>query len=144
MEDKARHSEDGNQIQSLQMAELLPIVMDTKLPVFLLGDMNSTESVEEGSVYKQVANAGFKDVWKRNWKKQDGNTCCFSETLDEKDGTLSKRTDFVFYKGARSMIYSNSYIVGANEASRTDSGLWPSSHAGLVSHMVFYRNWSKN
>lgn len=138
-------NDEEQRLQSLQMKELVRAISDTKNPIILLGDFNSSPESEAGSAYHIALESGYADMWKHRFRNApEGNTCCYGETLDDPTDVLYERIDHVFYKpglGRRAFNFTRSYVLGDEVDSRGDAGLWPSDHAGLVSHFVFYQRY---
>jgi endonuclease/exonuclease/phosphatase family metal-dependent hydrolase len=119
--------------QVAQGQEIIDGPAATPLPVVLLGDMNSAagEGVpgeSETPTYDNYLAAGFVDVWATKRGRESGFTCCQSADLDD-PSELFERIDFVFVRNGPTAIAIER--VGEEEADRTDSGFWPSDHAGL-------------
>jgi hypothetical protein len=80
----------------------------------------------DGGAYGILRRAGFVDAWTRG----GGLTCCHAVELHDPNPTLTKRVDLVLTKrGFRSLRID---VVGEEPADRTEGGLWPSDHAGVV------------
>jgi endonuclease/exonuclease/phosphatase family metal-dependent hydrolase len=105
-----------------QAQVLAQALADEKLPVVLVGDLNSLPGTEGEAV---LAAAGFQDAWAALEDGAPGLTCCFLEDLTLPD-TLETRIDYVLTRGA---IQPRAFtIVGSEEQV---AGLWPSDHAGV-------------
>jgi hypothetical protein len=78
--------------------------------------------------------AGFVDAWSLEHPGTDGFTCCQAETLDNDPSALDQRLDLVLFRGGFQV--RDVELVGEEDADRTESGLWPSDHAGVVSTLV--------
>ncbi|MBC2735441.1 MAG: hypothetical protein HF981_13870 [Desulfobacteraceae bacterium] len=113
-------------------------------PTLLLGDINSSPADEPirtqlpfGTIvppYMQLVNAGYFDAWPLRPGKPKGFTCCFGEDLSEK-ADLYERIDIIFSSEKPNRVRAN--VVGNSPSDRTDSGLWPSDHAGLAGRLRF-------
>lgn len=131
-------------IQQLQTAELLAELAAEEHPVVLVGDFNSSPADPFPAPYGQLAFAGYTDTWlRRLGRPEDGATCCFTETLDDPTATLTSRIDLVWARtSATAPPFDDGIgpvratVVGEELRDRTDGGLWPSDHAGVVSSMV--------
>lgn len=131
-------------IQAAQAQELLALVADETVPVIVVGDFNSAPEDPFPSAYAQLAAAGFVDTWlRRLGRPESGLTCCFSETLDDPAAELTQRIDLVWARpGVGRPPFRDGVgpvratVVGDALRDRTDGGLWPSDHAGVVSAMV--------
>jgi hypothetical protein len=60
----------------------------------------------------------------------DGFSCCQAEDLRNTASLLDERVDLVLLKGA--LTAKQVVVVGDESADRTESGLWPSDHAGVA------------
>jgi endonuclease/exonuclease/phosphatase family metal-dependent hydrolase len=59
-----------------------------------------------------------------------GDTCCQDADLLNDASDLTSRIDLILYNGAVEPLMGE--VVGDEPADRTDGGLWPSDHAGVV------------
>lgn len=59
-----------------------------------------------------------------------GNTCCQAANLLNPASSLMSRIDLILYRGDVEPLSAE--VVGDEAEDRTDSGLWPSDHAGVV------------
>ncbi|WP_328969483.1 endonuclease/exonuclease/phosphatase family protein [Streptomyces sp. NBC_00239] len=124
-------------VQEAQAAELLTGPLNTTLPAVLLGDLNSAAGgvgATPSSATQSHANllaAGFKDAWTATRPRDPGFTCCQAPDLRNLASQLTQRIDYVLYRG--DITARATQRVGARQADRTPSGLWPSDHAGLKS-----------
>ncbi|MCX4666047.1 endonuclease/exonuclease/phosphatase family protein [Streptomyces sp. NBC_01381] len=116
-------------VQEAQGQELLDGPLDTGLPTVLLGDLNSP--APGGQTYQNLVDADFRDAWTSTHRNQPGFTCCQAADLRNPTSTLSRRLDYVLFRGGFTASASNR--VGEQPADRTPSGLWPSDHAGVWS-----------
>lgn len=131
-------------IQQAQAAELLAELAPEELPVVLVGDFNSSPDDPFPAPYAQIDASGYTDTWlHRRGRPEDGATCCFTETLDDPTATLSERIDLVWARtGATHPPFHGGIgpvratVVGEELRDRTDGGLWPSDHAGVVTGLV--------
>jgi endonuclease/exonuclease/phosphatase family metal-dependent hydrolase len=112
-------------IRNAQAAELAKAARATKLPVVLVGDMNSGPGGDLVA-YGILRRAGFGDAWSRG----GGLTCCHTADLKDPSPALTKRVDLVLTKGGFSTVRAE--VVGEETRDRTENGLWPSDHAGVV------------
>jgi len=123
-------------IQHAQAAELLASATATTLPVVLLGDFNS--SADPGGpndtlTYELLQMAGFQDAWSRTNPGEPGYTCCQEADLQNPVSTLDDRIDLVLTRGAVLPVATD--VLGEDAADRTESGLWPSDHAGVAADL---------
>jgi endonuclease/exonuclease/phosphatase family metal-dependent hydrolase len=138
VENEGLTTPDGTLVQTAQVSELLQELAPIDLPVFLAGDFNLPPDDPD---YAAIAAAGFTDLWaaRTNGRHKDGSTCCQDEDLLNEESALAERIDYIFARpGGRagaSHLHRPLLVqltgVDADEA-RTESGLWPSDHAGVV------------
>jgi endonuclease/exonuclease/phosphatase family metal-dependent hydrolase len=112
----------------------------TRLPVILVGDMNSDPNdaaSADPAAYKTITGAGFRDAWITiEGRKNLGYACCFKreDIMDTPPAPFDHRIDHIFTKprirGTRAVI------VGGDPSNRTSSGLWPSDHGGWVATLL--------
>ena len=112
-------------IRTAQARELAKSTATTKLPVVVVGDLNSGPGTD-GVAYGILHKAGFADAWSR----RGGLTCCHAVDLKDPSPTLTKRVDLVLTKGRVTAVRAQ--VVGDEPRDRTAGGLWPSDHAGVV------------
>ena len=115
-------------IQQAQAAELLADPGATDLPLILVGDLNSPGD-GSGVTYNSILAAGFSDA-STEAGIRSGETCCQASNLLNAASTLQSRIDFVLIRGSIESLAAD--VVGDEPADKTDSGLWPSDHAGVV------------
>jgi endonuclease/exonuclease/phosphatase family metal-dependent hydrolase len=137
----------GLYYQSAQAQELLLYLSTLDAPLIITGDLNSGPQhplVVEGipSPYGQFLNAGLVDAWSSRWVlwKNPGYTCCQDELLRNLPSSLDRRIDFVWLSNGQKPVAGLAWRVGAFPFERTDSGLWPSDHAGVVAKTYFLVN----
>lgn len=105
------------------------------LPIVLVGDLNSdpADGTSDAAAYNTIVgtetptDGGFMDLG------VEENTCCFSETLFDPAPVFTSRIDHVLGRGAVSEVEST--LIGIDPALRTDTGLWPTDHGGVVSKL---------
>jgi endonuclease/exonuclease/phosphatase family metal-dependent hydrolase len=117
---------DGSQI--LQGAELATTAGSTKLPIVLLGDLNSRADGTGTPTYANLLAAGFRDAWPEAHPNDVGLTCCHGDDLREPGGPFYSRIDYVLLKNGFRAVGAG--IVGEEPSDRL-GGLWPSDHAGV-------------
>ena len=134
-------------IQSAQAAELIAAVSamprPAGTPLLLAGDFNSApedEVIPTGGVpivppYLQLASAGLIDLWQLRPGNSPGFTCCESTDLRNAESQHFKRVDLILTDTMPATVKAN--LVGVDAAERTESGLWPSDHAGVVARVAF-------
>jgi len=133
-------------IHDLQAAELMSITGALDGVTVLVGDLNSDAEGVEGDpswtpTYGNLIAAGFSDVWDMapHSRTDPGLTCCVADlaspTLDR-----DQRIDFVLVRDSDGPILDEGLmrghfradVIGDQPSDKTDSGLWPSDHAGIV------------
>jgi hypothetical protein len=131
-----------------QAFELLNVVVAGLDGITIVaGDLNSDAAAREGDpswtpTYGNFLAAGFADVWELaphpRW--DSGFTCCQDPSLLNEASALDERIDFVLVRSADEAIpgqglsrgHYRSTVVNDRSSDRTEGGLWPSDHAGLV------------
>lgn len=128
-------------IQVAQATELVFTFARQPLPIVLVGDFNSPADQSGTPTYELLTFAGYTDGWLLATPPKPGFTCCQSADLLNEESSLAQRIDFIFLKNfdlLRSKLVSvRAQLVGANQSSKTASGLWPSNHAGVVETLQF-------
>jgi endonuclease/exonuclease/phosphatase family metal-dependent hydrolase len=131
-------------VQAGQLAELTGSVMaGLEGPTILMGDLNSDAEAGPGQPswtpsYETLLAQGFADTWTRGGLRSGpgGYTCCNDPDLMNGPGALDRRIDFVLVRSENPDLarHSETRVVGDRPSDRTPSGLWPSDHAGVVTH----------
>ena len=121
-------------IRVAQTQELVASLSTETLPVILLGDFNTP--APDGPAYKLLLDAAYMDAWQAD-PVGSGNTCCQAADLRNETSELSKRIDQIFIKGVslREGAAIRTATVGDQTEDKTDGGLWPSDHAGVIAHL---------
>jgi endonuclease/exonuclease/phosphatase family metal-dependent hydrolase len=119
-------------VQAAQAAELLAGPAAADVPVLLVGDVNSDAFGASTATYPNLLAAGFTDAWPADGSR--GGTCCHDGSLREPPRTLDQRIDVVLLRG--DVRATAAEVVGEEGSDRTDGGLWPSDHAGVVASVV--------
>lgn len=125
------------QLQAYQLAELLGIVDRAPYPVIMVGDFNSDDDGSTTATYQDVRDAGFVDAWLIGRPRGRGHTANQAPDLQNPISELFHRIDFIFYRDeftAATGQFQGSVkaeLLGEEQGDRTDSGLWPSDHAGV-------------
>jgi hypothetical protein len=124
------HIEPYPDVNREQIGELISSLASETRPMIVVGDFNSdAEAVGVG--YGMMLDAGYEDVWvRRRWLTNPGYTCCQTPDLANEKSLLSKRFDFVFTRNMDS-YHSMTWRTGHLPWFKTESGLWPSDHAGV-------------
>lgn len=122
------------QVQAAQAAELLGALSAETAPIVLVGDLNSSPDGTPTPTARSFLHAGFEDAWSQ---RAPGHTCCQDKSLRSPGSALERRFDLVFLRGfelyepgVRGAVHAK--LVGETSADRTESGMWPSDHAGVV------------
>jgi hypothetical protein len=134
-------------IQRLQAQQLINAINEINSddppsgPVIVVGDINSSPvdpydplELPLQPPYMQFGTAGYIDTWTLRPGKPKGFTCCFGEDLSV-PADLYERIDVVFSDEPPYRVKAN--VLGNDEADQTDSGLWPSDHAGVAARIEF-------
>lgn len=122
--------------------------------IIIAGDLNSDAAVESGPswtpTYGKLIDAGFTDVWAMSSTAgtESGATCCRDDALGD-TRTPDQRIDFVLVRSAQAMAsgremergFFRADLFGDEPSHRTDDGLWPSDHAGVVASMRLPPEW---
>ncbi|OPG10431.1 hypothetical protein B1L11_23735 [Microbispora sp. GKU 823] len=119
--------------QRTQARELMATAANTRLPIVLVGDFNTTADDPNNptfATYQFLLDQGFTDAWKRRHPGDPGFTCCQAPDLRNPVSSLTHRIDLVLLREAFGVKSVD--LVGNRPADRTPSGLWPSDHAGVV------------
>ena len=126
-------------IRAQQAAELIAPggPATSKLPVVLVGDLNSDVKTEvkpgDGQAYRVLTKAGFRE---RAASKPTG--CCIETSYDLKSGSnaeMSHKVDHVMTNAPQKIKLISSTVTGRKMA----NGYWDSDHAGLFSSLLFLR-----
>jgi endonuclease/exonuclease/phosphatase family metal-dependent hydrolase len=115
--------------QEQQSKELLAGPAATKLPIVLLGDLNSRPDGSTTASYPNVLAGGFQDTWPQAYPSAIGLTCCHGDDLREPGGPFYERIDYVLERGGFRGV--RGAVTGQIASTRTAGGLWPSDHGGL-------------
>jgi hypothetical protein len=130
---------ENDDIQRLQAEEVRLGPANTSLPVIVAMDSNSTAyPPPQGATYLDFILGGFRDVWSETRPQDPGLTCCQSQLDNNLESELSKRIDLILTFG--NIEGQKSSLFGANQASKTPSGLWPSDHSGVAAQVVIEKH----
>jgi endonuclease/exonuclease/phosphatase family metal-dependent hydrolase len=104
--------------------------LDTRLPVVLLGDMNSDDAYRNAQrgAFMALLRAGFKDSGPK------ANNCCYDD-LFKGTPRFNHKVDQILTKPKVRLV--DSAITGNDRRNRAKSGLYPSDHGGAVSVLRF-------
>ena len=130
----------------LLTAGLVPRPADSRL--IILGDINSApEDVAQPFVppYQQFAtgigitgdpvSAPYIDAWTLNRWARPGATCCQDADLSNPESALNTRIDSIWLQERPRWAQSNT--LGTLQWNKTESGLWPSDHATVISRLFY-------
>ncbi|MGG0454688.1 endonuclease/exonuclease/phosphatase family protein [Bacillus mycoides] len=116
-------------IRNAQALEILQGPANTSLPVIITGDLNSPPNSSTNNLF--IA-AGFKDTWNKVGKGQ-GFTAEQGPDLLNAVSLLNQRIDYILFKNGWEPIKAE--LVGESQNDRTQTGLWPSDHAGVFANL---------
>lgn len=121
-------------IRELQGAELRNGPANTALPVVIAMDSNAPAApLPQDPTYLDFAAAGYADVWSEIFPSTPGFTCCQAELDNNPVSQLNQRIDLILTLGP--VAAQNVALFGAQPATRTVDGLWPSDHAGVAAQL---------
>ena len=126
-------------VQELQALELLAGPLAVDLPVVCLGDFNSDAYGVGTDSYEILLAGGLVDSWTDLQPLDPGLTWGQEADLLNPVSTFTERLDIVFYDGP--FVPTLAYTVGDQSGDMTDSGLWPSDHAGVVAVLAFEKKF---
>lgn len=117
------------EVRDAQRDELLGALAQTPDPVAVVGDFNARpHAVGVGAPYADAWLAAGGDP-------ERGVTCGQRADLRNDTSMLAQRIDYVFVRGAE---VRSCRVVGDQDGDRSsDTGLWPSDHAGVVARIQF-------
>ncbi|KAA0764395.1 endonuclease/exonuclease/phosphatase family protein [Bacillus sp. SH5-2] len=116
-------------IRNAQALEILQGPANTSLPVIITGDLNSPPNSSTNNLF--IA-AGFKDTWNKVGKRE-GLTAEQGPDLLNAVSFLNQRIDYILFKNGWEPIKAE--LVGESQSDRTETGLWPSDHAGVFASL---------
>ena len=125
-------------IQAMQLAELLGVVDASPHPVVLVGDLNSDSDGGTTPTYQAVLDAGFVDAWLIGRPRGAGFTANQPPHLSNETSELFHRIDFILYRDEFTTATGKfrgsvaAEVLGDEQADKSESGLWPSDHAGVA------------
>ncbi|HVP72399.1 MAG TPA: endonuclease/exonuclease/phosphatase family protein, partial [Phycisphaerales bacterium] len=122
----------SDSVRDAQARQLIDSLSNSNLPVIVMGDMNAEP---RSDVCTQFTDAGYSDASAADHGGSEGPTCCQSGDLKNGKSELSRRIDYILLRGALSPVSSTR--VGYRPSDRTQDGLWPSDHAGVVAKVQF-------
>ena len=125
-------------IQRFQAAALTaPTGLGNEAPLIFVGDFNADPDAEdiaqETDAYSDLV-ATFTDAWDTLRPTDDGPTCCQAADLQNDASLLDSRIDLVLYRGR--VLPMSISRTGESASDQTETGLWPSDHAGVVATLT--------
>ncbi|MDX1418589.1 MAG: endonuclease/exonuclease/phosphatase family protein [Rubricoccaceae bacterium] len=135
------HLEVGGEAAPAQRAQAANLASSAVLgdvePLIILGDFNADpdpeDTADEEDAYDTLV-AAFDDAWAELRTGTSGFTCCQDADLANDTSLLDSRIDLVLYDGNVRPVSIG--VVGDDPADRTETGLWPSDHAGVVATLI--------
>ena len=126
---------DNAAVRRAQAGELRAGPANTSLPVIVAMDSNAQAAPPpQDPTYVDFITAGYSDVWSEIFAATPGFTCCQAQLVNNVASQLSRRIDLILTLG--SVGAQNIALFGADRASKTTDGLWPSDHAGVAAQLV--------
>jgi hypothetical protein len=95
-------------------------------------DCNSPADGSGTATYAALRNAGLRDAW-IYVRGTPGYTCCNATDLLNDTPAFTERLDLIWLRGDITPLKAR--IVGDDPRDRTESGLWPSDHAGVFARL---------
>jgi hypothetical protein len=122
-------------VRGLQAGELRAGPGNTSLPIILAMDSNARVApLPQDPTYLDFITASYHDLWSEVFPRAPGYTCCQNQLVNNVKSELSRRIDLILTFG--SVGAQNAALFGADQASKTLSGLWPSDHAGVAAQLI--------
>jgi len=124
-------------LRMAQVEQLLDAFKDESLPVIIVGDFNSQATT--GTSYNHVLSAGYTDTWIENplTYNTNGYTFGHESNLRNESPNLFTRIDFIFAGPQGDPIIGEGFVLGDEKRDKTQNGLWPSDHAGVISKLTY-------
>lgn len=125
-------------VQVPQAQQLIAMLAGEVLPTVVVGDLNSEADGSTTRTYGMMQDAGFADAWP---PRGNGDTCCHAPDLMSLPSHFDQRIDFILLRGDFGFGpggiagSTQSWLTGVRPSERTDSGLWPSDHAGIFTSL---------
>jgi hypothetical protein len=121
-------------IRELQGGELRAGPANAPLPVILAMDSNAQAApFPLDATYIDFLAAGYSDAWSQLFPNASGFTCCQQPFVSNITSQLYQRIDLLLSLGH--IEAQNLALFGADPASKTPGGLWPSDHAGVAAQL---------
>lgn len=123
------------QVRELLLAQATVAAEHGDLPTVYVGDYNS--DAPDAPAYRLLVSSVGLDAWVVSNPRDAGLTCCFDALVTDETATLDSRIDLVLVEEEVQVL--RSYVIGEELGDMTNSGLWPSDHAGVVARLLFDR-----
>ena len=120
-------------IQMAQAHEIVDGPAATPMPLIFVCDCNSPADGSGTATYAYLR-SNLRDAWTEKRPGDAGYTCCQAPNLFNEPSLLDERLDLVWLRGPLGAVEMR--VVGDMEHERTDSGLWPSDHAGVAARLL--------
>jgi endonuclease/exonuclease/phosphatase family metal-dependent hydrolase len=122
-------------IRQQQGAELRAGPANTNLPVIIAMDSNAQAApLPVDQTYSDFVSAGYQDAWTQIFPTDPGLTCCQAQLVNNAVSQLYQRIDLILTLGP--VLAQDIALYGADPASMTPGGLWPSDHAGVAAQLT--------
>lgn len=124
-------------VRTLQAVELAARLAVSRLPVVVVGDLNSRPDDRFGAYGVLTGVLGLSDAWVTVRGPGGGFTSGQTDDLNLQESQLDHRIDYVLYRSSRIRAVA-AEVVGEEQSDRTPPtagapyGLWPADHAGVV------------
>lgn len=128
-------------IRTLQAQELAGLLAGSRLPVVLVGDLNSRPDDAQGAYGILTGSLHLTDAWVKVHGPAGGFTSGQTDDLNLPESRLTHRIDYVLYQ-ARGLRATRATVLGEEQRDRTRPlpgapyGLWPSDHAGVAATLT--------
>ena len=117
-----------------QGAELRAVPGGTSLPVVIAMDSNAQAAPAPAEpAYTAFLTAGYQDAWTQVHPTDPGFTGIQAQLDNNMTSQLYQRIDLVLTLGP--FKAKDAELFGADPASKTPDGLWPSDHAGVMAQL---------
>jgi hypothetical protein len=125
---------DNATVRRQQAGELRDGPANTRLPAIIAMDSNAQAAPSpQEPTYVDFITAGYSDVWSEIFPAASGFTCCQAQLVNNPVSQLSRRIDLILTLG--NVGAQNIALFGADQASKTSEGLWPSDHTGVAAQL---------
>jgi endonuclease/exonuclease/phosphatase family metal-dependent hydrolase len=124
-------------VRGAQAVELTAVLAFSRLPVVLVGDLNSRPEDTTGAYGILTRGLGLSDAWTDVHGPAGGDTSGQTDDLAQPESRLDHRIDYVLHR-APALDATRAEVLGEEQRDRTRPlpgapyGLWPSDHAGVT------------